>query len=78
MSSRELGPGHGQPHGFLDPRGVVADGLLEIDVDADLGQPPRQVGRVGIDDLAEQQLSPDGDDLGTHDGYGAVNVSSQT
>jgi len=62
----DVGPRDRQPQSLLDARGVVADSLLKVDVDADLSQPLRQVGRVGVDDLAEEQLGTNGDDLCTH------------
>jgi len=47
----------------LQTRGVVADGVLRIDVDADLGERARDVRAVGIEPGAEQQLGADRDDL---------------
>ena len=49
-------------------REVVADLDLEVRVDTGQGQLLTDPGRVGIDDLAEQQLGADGDDFAAHAG----------
>ena len=50
----------------LDAIGVVAHLGLEVRVDADERQLLPDVGRIGVDDLAEQQLGTDGDDFTPH------------
>ena len=49
-----------------DPGQVVAHLHLEVRVDARRGQLLADPRRVGVDDLAEQQLGADGDDLTAH------------
>ncbi|CDN43554.1 hypothetical protein BN871_DD_00170 [Paenibacillus sp. P22] len=71
QASREdeqIGPGRSDCNGFFQPGGVVADDRLEKHVDAQGCQPLGQVARVGVDDLAKQQLGSDRDDFGFHVG----------
>ena len=43
--------------------GVVTDDGLVVEVDADIGEASGHPGRVGVDDLAEQELGADGNYL---------------
>ena len=45
---------------------VVPDGLVEVGVDPGGGQLLAEPGRVGVGDLAEQQLGADRHDLDPH------------
>jgi hypothetical protein len=49
-----------------DPGVIVADGLVEVRVHARRGHLLAEPHRVGVGDLAEQQLRADGDDLDPH------------
>ena len=51
---------------LLEPAGIVAHDGLPEDVDAELAQQARNVGGVGVDRLAEQQLGADGDNFSIH------------
>ena len=46
-----------------EPVGVVADGVLRIDVHAVIGERVRDVNAVGVDQVTEQNLGPDRHDL---------------
>src|SRR6185503_2508440 len=48
------------------PCRVVPDGGDKQTVNSEIGEARRQVLRVRIHDLAEEQLGPDGEDLGAH------------
>ena len=54
------------PDRLRQPVEVVADDVLVVDVDAERRQPRRDVRRVRIDDLAEQDLGADGEDFSFH------------
>ena len=54
--------------GRFDALGVVTDLALEEAVDPGDGQLLADPGGVGVDDLPEEQLGPDGDDLAAHGG----------
>jgi hypothetical protein len=45
---------------------VVADHSLAIVVQAELGEPCPDVRAVGVEDLPEEQLGPDGEDFDVH------------
>ena len=47
------------------PAEVVADGRGVQKVDPQAGQPAGQIGRIRVDDLAEQELGADGQELST-------------
>ena len=49
-----------------DPVEVVADRDAVVGIEPDGGQPLGNDRGVGVDDLADQQLGPHGDDLGDH------------
>ena len=51
-------------HAGAQALGVVADDRVILDVDADLREHLGDVPRVGVRDMAEQDLRTDGDDLG--------------
>ena len=59
-----------RPRATLDRRGdpidVVPDGLLVVGVEPTLGEGRAHEGGVGVDDLTEQELGPDGDHLNDH------------
>ena len=50
----------------VDPPQVVAHHHLVVVVEAGLGQAPPDLGGVAVDDLAQQQLGPDGQHLDLH------------
>ena len=49
-----------------DPVDVVAHRYLNVGVESGVGQRPADEGGIAVDDLAKQQLGPDGDDLDDH------------
>ena len=61
-----VGAGQGAAQGQDDPGLVVAHRLVEVGVHARRGQLLPEPGRVGVGDLAEEELGPDGDDLDPH------------
>ncbi len=61
VTAGQRGP-KGQRHSLV----VVPDGLMEMRRHAGRGQPVAQPRGVGVGDLAEQQLGPDGHDLDPH------------
>ena len=65
-ADHRVAAGQGLPDGRDDAAVVVADLDLEVGVDAGQGQLLADPGRVGVDDLAEEQLGADGDDLAAH------------
>ena len=61
-----VGPAEGLLQGGDDALGVVAHLGGVVDVDAGIGEGSGDGRRVGVVDLAEQQLRPDGEDLSAH------------
>jgi len=53
-----------RPNGWVTQRMVVADDGRSIQVEPDRAKCDGDLGRVGVDDLTQQQLGPDRDDLG--------------
>ena len=64
-----VGPAERLAHGADDPVVVVADLRLEDVLDAAQRQLLADPGRVGVDDLPEQQLGADRHDLGPVAGH---------
>ena len=71
-----VAPGQGGPEGQHDALVVVPDRLVEVGGDPDGGQVLPQPRRVGVGDLAEQQLGADRHDLDPHAAQAAGLVPS--
>ena len=66
----DVGAAEGDLDGVDEALEVVADGGVEVEVEADGGQAGGDVLGVGVEDLAQEDLGADGDDLGLHERIG--------
>jgi len=61
-----VAPAERMRDGLRDAAGVVADGRLVVALGADRGEGAADEGRVGVRDVAQEELRADGDDFSSH------------